>query len=187
MDFWDKGAATSVRHASEILQKLRHNHSSTYFRKQLAVVNIMHSKIKHDCVIAGQLQSCCAKHHGQAFQTISGIYSPRSLSEWRVLDLAQTLQFTLNRSQVSKKKKGCLKLRGTSVPEKSRAIFDRWRISFTASGWDNHFNLPWVCRHLPFAQVNEVSCWKQTQELFNLHDFNQFILWRKRKQSAVWK
>lgn len=64
---------------------------STYFRKQLAVVDVMHSKIEHNCVITGWFQRRGAKHHGQALQTVSRIHRPRPLSKWRVLDLAQPL------------------------------------------------------------------------------------------------
>jgi len=35
----------------------------TYLRKPLAVVNIVHSKIEHDCVISGRFKRRSAKHH----------------------------------------------------------------------------------------------------------------------------
>ena len=40
---------------------------STHLRKHLAVINIMHSKIKHDRVITCRFKCRGAKHHGQAF------------------------------------------------------------------------------------------------------------------------
>ena len=35
----------------------------TYLRKPLAVVNIVHSEIEHDCVISGRFKRRSAKHH----------------------------------------------------------------------------------------------------------------------------
>ena len=35
----------------------------TYLRKPLAVVNIVHSEIEHDCVISGRFKRRSPKHH----------------------------------------------------------------------------------------------------------------------------